>query len=217
MMVDRNVLAVGAHADDIEIGCGGVVAKHVKSGDNVIMLVMTTSDYTNYDGRVLRTLTEAEIEMKKGAEALGAKLIRLNFASKKLPYSNESVELINEIIDKHNIDIVYTHWYHDTHQDHIRTTQAVMSAGRYVPTILMYEPEYPAGRSYLGFRNQCYVDITDTFEQKMKAIMQHETQTKKYEKKGFLEAVEARCRHRGYQIGKKYAECFEVIRIVSNI
>lgn len=57
-MTKRNVLAVGAHADDIEIGCGGVVAKHVKNGDNVYMLVMTTPEYFNYDGRVLRRREE---------------------------------------------------------------------------------------------------------------------------------------------------------------
>jgi len=141
-MTKRNVLAVGAHADDIEIGCGGVVAKHVKKGDNVYMLIMTTSTYSNYDGRVLRTQKEGEKETINGAKVLGAKLVQLDFETKNLPYSGESVEAINEVIDRYDIEIIYTHWNHDTHQDHVRTTQAVMSAGRYVPTILMYEPEY---------------------------------------------------------------------------
>jgi len=88
-----------------------------------------------------------------------------------VPYSGESVEVINEVIDM-IIDIIYTHWYHDTHQDHRKTTQAVLSAGRYIKNILMYEPEYPAGRLYSGFRNQYYVDITSTFERKMEALKQ---------------------------------------------
>lgn len=216
-MKRRNILAVGAHGDDIEIGCGGAVAKHKQAGDNVYMLVITTPFYTNYNGTVLRDENIGETETREGAKILGAELIQLDFETKDVPYSSETVEAINEIIDKYNIDMIYTHWLHDTHQDHMRTTQSVISAGRYVSSILMYEPEYPAGRSHLGFRNQYYVDITDTFEKKMLAIKEHKSQMDKYTPNGFYEAVEGRCRHRGYQIGAKYAECFEVLRLLSDI
>ena len=216
-MSDKNVLAVGAHADDVEIGCGGTVALHVKKGDTVILLVIAESSYTYYDGRVLRTREEVDTEEANAAKVLGAKeVINLGFESKNVPYSAESVEAINEIIDRYEIDIIYTHWYHDTHQDHRRTTQSVLSAGRYVKNILMYEPEYPAGRSYSGFHSQYYVDITTTFEIKMEALKRHESQIKKYGD-DFLEAVEARARHRGYEIGNKYAECFEVLRLLGEI
>lgn len=215
-MSGKNVLAVGAHADDVEIGCGGTVALHVKNGDNVIILIMAESSYTYYDGTVLRTKEEWQTEEEDGAKVLGAKLINLGFETKNVPYSSETVEAINEIIDRYNIDVIYTHWYHDTHQDHRRTTQAVLSAGRYVKNILMYEPEYPAGRSYSGFHSQYYVDITSTFELKMEALKQHKSQIKKYGD-DFLEAVEARARHRGYEIGNKYAECFEVLRLLGEV
>jgi LmbE family N-acetylglucosaminyl deacetylase len=216
-MSGKNVLAIGAHADDIEIGCGGTIARHAKNGEEVIILIMAESSYTYYDGRVLRTKEEGVLEEENAAKVLGAKkLINLGLKTKEVPYSAESIEAINEIIDKYNIDIIYTHWYHDTHQDHRRTTQAVLSAGRYVKNILMYEPEYPAGRSYSGFHNQYYVDITSTFEIKMGALKQHKSQIKKYGN-DFLEAVEARARHRGYEIGNKYAECFEVLRLLGAI
>jgi LmbE family N-acetylglucosaminyl deacetylase len=216
-MAGKNVLAVGAHADDVEIGCGGAVALHARNGDNIIILIMAESSYTYYDGRVLRTKEEGVLEEENAAKILGAKkLINLGFKTKEVSYSKETVEAINEIIDKYNIDIIYTHWYHDTHQDHRRTTQAVLSAGRYVKNILMYEPEYPAGRSYSGFHNQYYVDITNTFEIKMEALKQHKSQIKKYGN-DFLDAVEARARHRGYEIGNKYAECFEVLRLLGEI
>ena len=212
----RNILAVGAHADDVEIGCGGTVATHVQKGDNVILLVMTESSYTYYDGTVLRTVEEGVAEEKGAADVMGAKLINLGFETKEVPYSAESVEMINKIIDDYGIDTIYTHWYHDTHQDHKRTTQSVLSAGRYVKNILMYEPEYPAGRSYLGFRNQYYVDISSSFDIKMEALKFHESQILKYGD-AFLEAVEARARHRGYEMGSKYAECYEVIRLLGEL
>ena len=215
-MTAKNVLAVGAHADDVEIGCGGTVARHTKNGDNVVILVMTESSYSYYDGTVLRSKEEGVSEEENAAKVLGAKLINLGFETKTVPYSRESVEAINEVIDKYEIDVIYTHWYHDSHQDHRRTTQSVLSAGRYVKNILMYEPEYPAGRSYSGFHNQYYVDITPTFEQKMEALKQHKSQIKKYGN-DFLGAVEARARHRGYEIRSKYAECFEVLRLMGEI
>ena len=213
----RNILAVGAHADDIEIGCGGTVAMHVKKGDNVILLIMGDPFYDYYDGRVLRSSGGGREEAECGAKMLRCKkLINLDFVNKNIPYSSESVEAINKVIDEYSIDTIYTHWYHDTHQDHRRTTQSVFSAGRYVHNILMYEPEYPAGRSYLGFHNQYYVDITSTFEIKMNALKCHKSQVKKYGD-FFLGAVEARAIHRGYEVGHKYAECFEIVRLLGAI
>lgn len=212
----RNILAVGAHADDVEIGCGGTVARHVEKGDNVTILVMAESSYTHYNGTVLRTLEEGEAEEKRAAEVLGVRLVNLGFETKNVPYSAESIEAINKVIDDYNIDTIYTHWYHDTHQDHSRTTQSVISAGRYVRNILVYEPEYPAGRSYLGFWNQYYVDITSTFEIKMDALKCHKSQVMKYGD-SFMGAVESRAIHRGYEIGTGYAECFEVLRLLGDI
>ena len=212
-MIKRNILAVGAHADDVEIGCGGTVALHVKKGDNVILVVMSKSSYTSYNGKVLREEEEGKKEESDSAKLLGAKLINLNFETKKIPYEKESIEALNRIIDENNIDLIYTHWYHDTHQDHMRTTQSVISAGRYVNNILMYEPEYPAGRSYMGFRNQFYMDITTTFDIKMESIKAHKSQVRKYGEKIFLGAIEARAKHHGYEIGCEYAECFEILRL----
>ncbi|MCX9010309.1 MAG: PIG-L family deacetylase [Candidatus Methanoperedens sp.] len=212
----KNVLAVGAHADDVEIGCGGTVAVHKENGDNVIILIMAESSYTNYDGKILRSLKEGQIEEENAAKVLDVELINLNFKTKQIPYSAESIEAINKVIDDYSIDIIYTHWNYDTHQDHLRTTQSVLSAGRYVKNILMYEPEYPAGRSYIGFRNQYYVDISSVFDKKMEALRCHSSQLKKYGD-NFLRAVEARAIHRGYEIGQKYAECFEIVRMISSI
>lgn len=216
MSKKRNILAVGAHADDVEIGCAGTIARHVQKGDNVVILVMAESSYTNYDGKVLRSLEEGNSEEENAAKLLNAELINLNFKTKNVPYSQESIEAINKVIDDYNIDTIYTHWHYDTHQDHMRTTQSVVSAGRYVKNILMYEPEYPAGRSFLGFWNQYYVDITSTFDIKMEALKCHESQVKKYGDH-FIDAIEAKAKHRGYEIGSKYAECFEVLRLLGDI
>ncbi|MBT4121542.1 PIG-L family deacetylase, partial [bacterium] len=67
----KSVLAIGAHFDDIELGCGGTVARHVSNGDNVIMLVLTDSAYYNYDGTPVRTVEVAKQEGEDAAKVLG--------------------------------------------------------------------------------------------------------------------------------------------------
>lgn len=211
MFMSKNVLAIGAHADDVEIGCGGIVALHARRGDNVIILVMAEPFFTNYDGKVLRPKDVGESEEENAALVLGAKLINLGFKDNRVMYSVETIEAINRIIDEYKIDTIYTHWHHENNQDHSRTAHATISAARYIPNILMYEPMFPNGKTYESFRSQVYVDITPAFDAKMNALKCHESQIEKFGS-SFLEAIEARARYRGYEIGCKYAESFEVIR-----
>lgn len=212
------IIAIGAHADDIEISCGGTIAKAVKNGHDVLMVVMTTSEYTDYTGKVLRTFEEADIEGKKAAEILGAKLITLNFPTKDVPYDSSSVETLDKIFNEFQPDIILTHWPHDTHQAHRTTALATISAARYFNTILMYEPMMPSGRSYHGFRAQVYVDISEVNKIKMEALKAHGSQYKKYGGDFWLGAVEARAKLRGFEMLKgkgqcAFAECYEVMRL----
>ncbi|TFG41196.1 MAG: hypothetical protein E4H43_04675 [Bacteroidia bacterium] len=216
MSKNKNILAIGAHADDVEIGCGGTIALHVKRGDMVVILVMAEPFFTNYDGTVLRPKDVGELEEKSAAEVLGAKVINLGFKDNSVMYSVETIEAINRIIDEYKIDTVYTHWHHESNQDHSRTAHATISAARYTPNIMMYEPMYPNGKTYETFRSQIYVDITSTFDIKMRALTCHKSQVEKFGS-DFLDAVEARARYRGYEIGRRYAESFEVIRAVNEI
>ena len=57
------ILAVGAHLDDIEIACGGTLAKAVDNGHDVKVLIMSKSGYTNKDGKMQR-LDEVAVEQK---------------------------------------------------------------------------------------------------------------------------------------------------------
>ena len=216
MLKSKNILAIGAHADDIEINCGGTVALHVKRGDNVLMLVIAEPFFTNYDGKVLRPRDVGDSEEKKAAEILGAKVINLGFKDNRILYSVETIEAINKIIDQYKIDTIYTHWHHESNQDHSRTAHATISAARYIPNILMNEPMFPNGKTYESFRSQIYVDITSTFNLKMDALKCHKSQIEKFGN-GFLEAIEGRARYRGYEMGCKYAESFEVIRAVNEL
>ncbi len=213
------IIAFGAHIDDVEIGCGGTLAKAIKNGHEVLVIVMSLSSYQNYDGKILRTSKEATDEGLQAIKRLGIKeenFVVLDFPNKDIPYNSGSVEKINEIIDTYRPDYIFTHWAFDTHQDHKNTALATISAARWFNNIFMYEPAAPSGRSYHPFRAQMYVDISCSMEEKIASLMEHKSQ---YEKYGdlWIDAIVGRAQTRGFESYCKYAECFEVVRFQLDI
>jgi len=207
------IIAIGAHLDDIELACGGTLARAVSLKHTVKMLVLSDSSYTNYEGKLIR---KAETALAEGRRAAG--LLRvddlevLGFPAKDIPYHSEVVEAIDERISTFRPDLIFCHWPFDTHQSHQHSALSSISAARYYNSILMYEPITPSGRSYIGFRPQVYVDITPFMPVKLKALRAHRTEFKKYGPM-WLGAVKARAQHRGFEMGTHYAEAFEVMRL----
>ena len=81
------ILAVGAHLDDIEIACGGTLAKAVDNGHDVKVLIMSKSGYTNKDGKMQRLDEVAVEEGTKALQTLGIQNIEiLNFPTKDIPW-----------------------------------------------------------------------------------------------------------------------------------
>jgi LmbE family N-acetylglucosaminyl deacetylase len=206
------IAVIGAHIDDFEIACGGTVARAVAAGHAVKIIVLSDSSYARYDGTVLRTREQAWTEGHRAAEMLGVRdMDILDFPTKDIPYDSTVVEAIESRLNEFKAEVILTHWPFDTHQAHHYTGLSSLSAGRYYRSILMYEPMMPAGRSYVGFRPQMYVDISGQIKMKLDALRAHESQYQKYGD-AWIAAVEARCRLRGFEMGTDYAEAFEAAR-----
>lgn len=207
------LLAVGAHLDDIELACGGTLAKALINGHQVKMIVMSKSGYKNYDGKVMRTDDIAVKEGKRAAETLGVSDFEvLDFDNKDIMYDSKAVEALEKRINEYKPDIIFTHWPFDTHQAHVGTGKSTITAARRYNTIYLYEPIAPSGRSYVAFRPQVYVDITDFIECKIDSLKCHETEYKKFGE-SWIDGVRARAKFRGYEMGTDgYAEAFEVLR-----
>lgn len=207
------ILAVGAHLDDIELACGGTLARALRRGHKVKMIVMSKSGYRNYDGKVMRTDDIAIAEGKRAAEVLGVSDFEvLDFDNKDIVYDSKAVEALEKRINEYEPDIIFTHWPFDTHQAHVGTGKSTITAARRYNTIYLYEPIAPSGRSYVAFRPQMYVDITDFIECKIDSLKCHETEYKKFGK-SWIDGVRARAKFRGYEMGTDgYAEAFEVLR-----
>ncbi|MDA2922517.1 PIG-L family deacetylase [Patescibacteria group bacterium AH-259-L07] len=208
-----NIIAVGAHLDDIELACGGTLAKAVKGGHRVKMLVMSDSSGVNFKGETIRTKEEALKEGKTASKAIGVRPLEiLDFPNKDIPYNSRSVEAIDKVMSEFDPDIVFTHWPFDTHQDHRNTSLATISAARKRENVLLYEPFAPSGRSYIPFRPQVYIDIADTIKDKIRAIKEHKSQYEFYGK-DWTEAIQGRARMRGFECNSQYAEVFECLRL----
>jgi len=207
-----NIIAIGAHLDDIELACGGTLAKAVKTGHNVKMVVLSESSYFSFDGKLLRTKEQAYSEGMNAAKALGVNQLEiLDFKSTAIPYSGESVTALDLIFNEFLPDLILTHSPFDTHQDHNNTSKATISAARNFNNILMYEPFPPSGRSYVAFKPQVYIDITDTIDIKINSMKEHKSQHQKYGE-DWVDAIRGRARMRGFESNYKYAEVFEALR-----
>ena len=68
-----NILAIGAHFDDIELGCGGSIAKHVAQGDSVYVYVATDSGFINHANQIIRSSEVAKSEAEAAMRVLGVK------------------------------------------------------------------------------------------------------------------------------------------------
>ena len=209
-----DILAIGAHLDDIEIACGGTLAKAIDAGHHVSVLIMSKSGYTNKEGKIQRSDDQAVKEGLNALHALGISDIEiLDFETKDIPFRSDVVNAIDLCLAKCNPDIIFTHHPFDTHQAHEGVSKATIAAARRKNTVFFYEPITPSGRSYVAFKPTLYVDIGSTLDKKIASLKCHTSEYNKFGAEDWIEGVRCRCGFRGYEIGKKYAEAFEILRL----
>ena len=213
-----NVMAIGAHPDDIEFGCGGTLIKHKDNGNKVIYVCMTdTESVEATEDKVIRTQSQLKSETQCAADILGVdKIHYLPFKDLHVPFSFDSVSELEKLIKEYEIDIIYTHWSGDSNQDHISTFKTTMAAARYVKNIYCYEQIPIPRHTDNPMRVNSYTDISRSFDLKIKAAECHQSQFKKYKAAGFdvSENLTTLAKFRGIQANCKYAEGFQVIKQV---
>lgn len=205
-----NVLAIGAHFDDVELGCGGSLAKHVSEGDKVYIYVATVSGFSNHNAEVVRDNDVALQEGKDSMDIMGVHGITCGrFKTLGVEFVDAlNIEII-QVVEKWNIGLVYIHWTGDIHHDHKAVAQASLHSCRHVQRILMYRSNWY--HSSQDFHGNFYVDITDYWEIKEKAIRAHLSEVERTGNQWIRffknEAVNA-----GQRIGVEYAEVFEIVK-----
>jgi LmbE family N-acetylglucosaminyl deacetylase len=204
-----NVLAIGAHYDDIELGCGGSLTKHVAEGDNVYSYVATVSGFASHDKKVIRSNEEAKMEGMAAMNILGVKLICGTFNTLEVEFCDDLNVQIVKIVEENKIDLVYTHWIGDIHHDHQAVARAALHSCRHVPRMLMYRSNWY--HSNLDFRGNFYVDITKYWRNKENAVKAHQSEMLRTGS-SWIKFFKNEAESAGQRIGVKYAEVFEVVK-----
>lgn len=204
-----NILAMGAHFDDVELGCGGSLAKHVANGDRVVVYVATVSGFLDHKMRTVRSNEIALAEGRRAMEILGAELICGNFNTFEVEFNEDITVEIVKVVEENNIDMVYTHWIGDVHHDHHAVAKASLHSCRHIPRMLMYRSNWY--HSTANFRDNFYINITDYWHKKEAAILAHESEVARTRNK-WLSFFKNEAENAGQRIGVKYAEVFEMVK-----
>ncbi len=224
-----DILAVGAHPDDVELSCGATVAKEVAKGRKVGILDLTRGELGTRGTEKTRK-EESELASK----ILGVK-IRENLAFADGFFVNDREHQLDviKIIRKYQPEIVICNAVEDRHIDHGKGSKLVSDAC-FLSGLIKIETEYGGKPQshwrpkqvyhYIQWKNlepDIVVDVTGFIDKKMEAVLAYKTQfydptTKAPEtpisSKNFIESIVYRARDFGRLVGVEYGEGFNVER-----
>lgn len=225
-----NVLAVGAHPDDLEILCGGTLAKYAKRGDKVFMAHLCNG---NMGGKNITPEELADMrdkEAKNSASIIGAEALGPIAGDLDLYPTKEMRIAVVDIIRQTKPDVIITHSANDYMPDHVITGQLVFDAA-FTATLPLYKTKLPAYEKIVpiyymetlagfGFEPSHYVDITGFMEVKKKMLLAHESQYKwlsGHHQSEPVKMLEKVAGFRGFQCGVEYAEAFRMAKVWGRI
>ncbi len=195
------ILVIGAHPDDIEIACGASMARLHDSGHIIWGVIMTQGER---GGNVAIRPAEAH----RGASFLGLDQVKVQgFPDTRLSEASTGmIAVIEEQIASLKPDMIFTHSFHDLHQDHRAVHEATLRAARNHTTIFCYESPSVTP----DFAPTVFVDVSEYVDVKVESIKEHWDQRGKPYVQG--ERVEGIAIFRGAQAKLRHAEAFEVVR-----
>ena len=223
MNIDTLVFA--AHPDDAELGMGGTIAKFVKSNFSVGIIDITQGEMST------RGNTEIRKQESLKADSILMTSIRENLLipDGDIQLTDENVRKIVIMIRKYRPKVIFAPYFNDRHPDHLNVSNLVKKAF-FISGLLKYksfdegneQDTYRPGKLYYYMQTYTFIpsfiiDISTTFNEKMNSVRAYSSQF--YDPKNtepetfisnpqFIEYVEARARHYGFQIGKRYGEPF---------
>jgi LmbE family N-acetylglucosaminyl deacetylase len=203
-----NVLAIGAHPDDVEYGCGGMLTKYAQRGHDVFLWIASDGALGG-DGEVRRQ------EQAESARIMGVREVFWgDYPDTEIPLTRELIVRIESVIRRIEPRMIFVHYPDDTHQDHRNLAQGTQSATRYVPNFLFYE-----GPTTQNFTPNCYTDIEGVLDEKLACLKAHRSQVAKtnIEDLSILELAKSSANFRGIQARVRYAEAFQSIRLLINL
>ena len=203
-----NILAIAAHPDDVEYGCGGTLAKYSHSGHKVFLLIMSEGEMGG-PGNIRKTEQHEAAKILKIEEIFWG-----GYQDTSLPVDKDIITKIEGFIHKIKPAFIFVHYFDDTHQDHRHLSLSTISATRYIPNVLFFE-----GPTTQNFSPNVFVDISKHFDTKVQSLKAHESQVAKTNIEGLniIDIASSTAVFRGIQSRVKYAEGFHSLRLFINV
>jgi N-acetylglucosamine malate deacetylase 1 len=215
-----DILAIGAHPDDIELIAGGTIAKLAAQGYSIAAMDLTRGEMSTRGTPEMRAS-----EAARAAEILGlSERICLDLGDGHLEDSMSNRIQISEQIRRFQPLLVLTHHWHDLHPDHcaaanlIKNTMYTVGMENYPARNEPFRPhEVLFFMGHLPFEPSFIVDIDGFFEKKLEAVKCYQSQLAhsglpgrptNISQPGFLDVIEARARHYGSLIQRTFGEPF---------
>ena len=209
-----NILVVGPHPDDQEIGMAGTILRMVAQGHNVLLLDMTDGEPTPHGSPAVR-----EKEWTAAAGILGVERRLLGLENRQLEHSLDARHQVAGVIREHQASIVFAPYFEDAHPDHRATTRIVEDArfdAKLTKIDLPGSPVYPKWLMYYYCMHLRFVanpsfclDISDQMDTKEQAILAYESQFVLPERnRKVVQSLRHMNAYMGSRIGCEYAEPF---------
>jgi LmbE family N-acetylglucosaminyl deacetylase len=218
-----NVLAIGAHPDDLEILCAGTLARCAERGDRVTMLVMTDGSAGHAEIPAAELARLREGEARAVAALIGAEFVWLGLRDEFVFNDDPTRLLLLNAIRGARPDLILTHSPDDYHPDHRATSRAVFDASFIMglPNVRTENPAHPGVATLYyfdtlaghGFLPTEYVDISAAWETKRQMLACHATQVdwlRHHDAIDIFDFMETVARFRGLQCGVRHAEAFRL-------
>ena len=200
-----NVIAIGAHPDDLEPQIGGTIAKLKSQNADIKMVsVFATATGSSVDGRKQEAINAAKI--------LDTSYIFLDTNPENVNYRS-LVRDIDKLFISEKPDLIFCVNNEDTHQDHRVVGDAVESSCRKNQTSLIFLNQVVPGGVNTPNLNY-FTDISDFQKKKMLSCMSYTSQINKYGD-SWMKAIESRDSYWGFNLGKRYAEAAYAVKIIS--
>lgn len=221
----NKILIVAPHPDDEVLGCGGIINKYAKKGKEVYVVVITRGTPKMY--------AEDRIENVRNEALAAHKLLGVNetvffdFHAPELDITSQAAisGKISSIIKQFEIDTLFIPHRGDIHSDHRVVYNASIVSGRPVGSstvkrIYAYETlsetEWAAPFGDDAFIPTYFVNVKNSFDNKLQAMSCFKSQLKEFPNSRSLETIEALAKFRGATVGAERAEAFMTVRVVED-
>ena len=202
----KNVLFLGAHPDDIELGCGALLS-NIAAKAKIICVTLSDNQTNPKLGQLVEEhyRSMAILGLAREAVLLG------KFETRNFPRDRQEIlEHLYEINTRHKPDLVFVHTPADIHQDHRVVTEEALRAFRGVSLL-----GFDVLRSSHGFFPEFLIEVDETdVQRKLKALAEYKTYAGKYYFDP--EVIRATLIRHGALAERRFAEGFDILRIVGS-